>query len=229
MFLVLACSCLCTIYWNQVDNEDAVGAVPTMGDAPTTSEWSTILLPTKVRRILETWRYLKSVTLEEKDPFILLIQWHGCWCPGDARSQGISSHDINLVLSEYSTCSSFNFRSIKSSETFKRSALNLQHMNRHWYRYWSTVALLPIIPLGTNLNEILIKIQNFSFMKMNLKKSSVKWQPFCPGGDEFNLVCGIQVRKHKKIIAFHHFSTLRLCRYLKSVTLEDKDPFFLHI
>ena len=38
-----------------VENEDVVGAAPT-GDAPTTSEWSTILLPTKVRLILETWR-----------------------------------------------------------------------------------------------------------------------------------------------------------------------------
>ena len=38
-----------------VKNEDVVGAAPT-GDAPTTSEWSTILLLTKVRLILETWR-----------------------------------------------------------------------------------------------------------------------------------------------------------------------------
>ena len=35
-----------------VENEDVVGAAPT-GDAPTTSELSTILLPTKVRLILE--------------------------------------------------------------------------------------------------------------------------------------------------------------------------------
>ena len=21
-------------------------------------------------------------------------EYHGCWCPGDARSQGISNHDI---------------------------------------------------------------------------------------------------------------------------------------
>ena len=34
----------------QVENEDVVGAVPT-GHAPTTSEWSTILLPAKVRLI----------------------------------------------------------------------------------------------------------------------------------------------------------------------------------
>ena len=39
----------------QVENEDVVGAAPT-GDASTTSEWPTILLPTKVRLILETWR-----------------------------------------------------------------------------------------------------------------------------------------------------------------------------
>ena len=36
-----------------MENEDVVGAAPT-GDAPTTSEGSTILLPTKVRLILET-------------------------------------------------------------------------------------------------------------------------------------------------------------------------------
>ena len=39
----------------QVENEDVVGAAPT-GDAPTTSEWSTILLPTKMRLILESLR-----------------------------------------------------------------------------------------------------------------------------------------------------------------------------
>ena len=39
----------------KVENEDVVGAVP-IGDAPTTSEWSTILLRTKVRLILEVWR-----------------------------------------------------------------------------------------------------------------------------------------------------------------------------
>ena len=39
----------------QVEDEDVVGAAPT-GDAPTTSEWSTILLPTKVRLKLEVWQ-----------------------------------------------------------------------------------------------------------------------------------------------------------------------------
>ena len=36
-------------------NEDVAGAAPT-GDALTTSEWLTIALITKVRRILEVWR-----------------------------------------------------------------------------------------------------------------------------------------------------------------------------
>ena len=38
-----------------VENEDVVGAALT-GDAPTTSEWSTSLLSTKVRLILKVWR-----------------------------------------------------------------------------------------------------------------------------------------------------------------------------
>ena len=38
-----------------VENEDVVGAAPT-GDAPTTSEWSTSLLPIELRLILEVWR-----------------------------------------------------------------------------------------------------------------------------------------------------------------------------
>ena len=41
----------------QVKYEDVVGAAPT-GDAPTTSEWSTVLLHTKVRLILEVLRYV---------------------------------------------------------------------------------------------------------------------------------------------------------------------------
>ena len=40
-----------------IENEDVVGAVPT-GNVPTTSEWSTILLPTKVQLIWEVWWYI---------------------------------------------------------------------------------------------------------------------------------------------------------------------------
>ena len=45
MFLIVSCSCLCSIYWSQVlrENEDVVDAAPT-GNAPTTPEWSTIFV-----------------------------------------------------------------------------------------------------------------------------------------------------------------------------------------
>ena len=39
---------------------------------------------------------------------------------------------------------------------------------------WTSAGLLSIVPWGTNLSEILIKIQNFSFAKMHLEISSAK-------------------------------------------------------
>ena len=45
--------------WCQVDHEDVVG-VALVGDAATTSEWSTFLLPNKVCLILEIWRYYSA-------------------------------------------------------------------------------------------------------------------------------------------------------------------------
>ena len=46
---------------------------------------------------------------------------------------------------------------------------------------WTSAGLLSIRPLGTNFNEILTQIQNFSFMKLHLKMSSAKWRQFCLG------------------------------------------------
>ena len=44
---------------------------------------------------------------------------------------------------------------------------------------WTNAGILLIGPLGTNFNEILIKIHTFSCKKMHLKMSSAKWHPFC--------------------------------------------------
>ena len=40
-----------------------------------------------------------------------------------------------------------------------------------------------------------IKVQNFSFRKMHMKIwiSSVKWQPFCPGEDEFTVLLYLKI------------------------------------
>ena len=51
---------------------------------------------------------------------------------------------------------------------------------------WTNAGILLIRPLGTNLSEILIGIQTFSFTKMYLKKSSAKWRPFCLGLNVLN-------------------------------------------
>ena len=48
----------------------------------------------------------------------------------------------------------------------------------------TNAGFLSIRPLGTNLYDILIKIQKFSFTKMHLKVSSARWRPFCHRGDE---------------------------------------------
>ena len=43
---------------------------------------------------------------------------------------------------------------------------------------WTNAGILLIEPLGTNLSEIVIRIQAFSFKKMHLKMSSAKWRLF---------------------------------------------------
>ena len=53
--------------------------------------------------------------------------------------------------------------------------------SRHQAFIWTKAGILLIGPLGTNLSEIRIKIQNFSSMKMFLKTSFGKWWPLCLG------------------------------------------------
>ena len=61
--------------------------------------------------ILRWRRLLKSVIVEDKDLFDLYSQYHGCWWPGDARSQVISIHGIDLVF--FLEFSSFCTRRVK--------------------------------------------------------------------------------------------------------------------
>ena len=46
---------------------------------------------------------------------------------------------------------------------------------------WTNAGILLIRHLATNVSEILIGIQAFSFKKMYFKMSSAKWRPFCLG------------------------------------------------
>ena len=54
------------------------------------------MLSGKCRPFCLSLNVLKSFLKQEKDLDILYNQYHGCWCPGDVRSQGISSNDIDL-------------------------------------------------------------------------------------------------------------------------------------
>ena len=77
---------------------------------------------------------------------------------------------------------------------------------------WTNAGLLLIGPLGTNFSEISIKILTFSFTKMRLKVSSVKWRPFCLGLNvlsaspmyiwEPNLLC-LLMDRHQTVLDNH--------------------------
>ena len=91
MFLVSSRSCLRSIHWSQVENGDVVGAAPT-GDAPTTSELSTTLLPTKERLILEFWRYSPKCDLTGTGTIIQITgtyNWKHTW------NHTVSNHPIH--------------------------------------------------------------------------------------------------------------------------------------
>ena len=85
--------------------------------APTTSEWSTLLLATNMSYIKDlmvsicisyhfskvAWhRELKLIHMENKDQPILYNQSRGCWWPRPSRSHDIHSHDIDKVYLEWS-------------------------------------------------------------------------------------------------------------------------------
>ena len=74
----------------------------------------------------------------------------------------------------------------------------------------TSARLLSIGPLGTEFTEIQIEILTFSFKKMRLKMSSVKWQPFCPGGDEL-----IQATATHVMIGFVYFIQMSCVTWLK--------------
>ena len=52
----------------------------------------------------------------------------------------------------------------------------------------TNAGILSIGALGTNCSEMFIEIYIFSFKKMHLKMSSLKWQPFCLGPNALTLL-----------------------------------------
>ena len=78
-----------------MENDDVVGAVLT-GDAPTTSEWSTIWLPTNVHLILETWRCYISLWVKNKWCLYLWVLQCNSICSAMLLSFGSSFIHLSL-------------------------------------------------------------------------------------------------------------------------------------
>ena len=63
------------------------------------------------------------------------------------------------------------------------------HLFRWWLNFiiWNNARLLSVGPLGTNLSEIGLKIQTFSYKEISSKMSTAKWWPFYLGLNVFKV------------------------------------------
>ena len=83
--------------------------------------------------------------------------------------------------------------------------------------FWTNAGILLIGPLGTNFNEILIKILILSFRKMRLKVSSGKWRPFCLGLNALKL-------EHGWLVSFHNSMFMSSLIHVISLMLFELIP-----
>ena len=102
----------------------------------------------------------------------------------------------------------------------------ITELGQHWFRWWlvaysapshylfTSAGLLLIGHLGTNFSEIVIKIQNFSFMKMLLKILSAKC---LSRGRWVNLL-------HQKCTRFYQHVTTVITRQFMESSWATKDP-----
>ena len=131
----------------KVENEDVVGAALT-GDAPTTSEWSTIWLPTKVR-------------LYQRHDSSSLVMWIV-----------ICHENVNFISLRPSDAYIYIYICI-SKQNIIGSDNGLLPSWRQAI-FWTNAGILLTWPSGSNFNEMLIEINTFSLKKIHLKMSSAK-------------------------------------------------------
>ena len=87
---------------------------------------------------------------------------------------------------------------------------------------WTNAGILLIGPLGTNFNEIVIKIYTFLFKKMHLKIQSGKWQPFCLGlnTEVWCSICQWRGSSLDQVMAYHLFPTKLLLEQIDGLAQE---------
>ena len=118
------------------------------------------------------------------------------WSPVDSPHKGavMQTFDVFLDVSPIKLSNKHwwcqQLKTAKLIEAEWHISYMRQQTNHHWFRLWlvawsaiisTNAGILSIGPLGTNFNEVLIKIHTFSFKKIHWKMSSGKWRPFCLG------------------------------------------------
>ena len=91
---------------------------------------------------------------------------------------------------------------------------------RHHAIIWTNAGFSSIGPLWTFFCKILIKMQNFSFIKMHLKMYSAKCRPFCPGCRDpiiRHFKCAILKIISTSIISLRYFKDKNQLRILVNV------------
>ena len=134
------------------------------GDAPTTSEWSTILLPTEVSLILEVWLH-----------HLALRTW-GHWWTYDSAARQVTKSQANPNCNDSIEIERLSLDVLK---TVNLTLLRLSWLPGRCHAIiWTNAGILLIGLLGTNCNKILIEI--YIFIQENaFEMSSGKWRPFC--------------------------------------------------
>ena len=99
---------------------------------------------------------------------------------------------------------------------------------------WNYAGILSIGLLGTNFSGILIEIHKFSFKKMRLKVSSVKWRPCCLGLNVLNSLAPGRYENNFEIVISEHMlrikSLISSCeialRWMQQNTFDNKSTLF---
>ena len=83
---------------------------------------------------------------KDNDQFILHSQYRSCWCPGDARSHGNSSHYIDIVTWEYSGFSTKNINMSRIKRSCSCFVLQI-NLSAHMVimTIWFTLCILTIL------------------------------------------------------------------------------------
>ena len=93
---------------------------------------------------------------------------------------------------------------------------------------WTNTGILLIEPLGTNVNEILIKIYTFALKKMDLKISSGKWRPSCLGLNVLTSVGHITRTQPPDLLYHYHSVQIDATSNIKSMGIHHRNSAFLH-